>query len=285
MKKKINIKSITIMSLVIGLFYIVIAQFPLYKVSDESMSPNFKNGDLILTTNFIAKGSIEYEDVCVVKHDQEFYLLRIVALPGDKIEIVDAVFLVNERNEKNNKLKFNYKIVADSTFYALNQQKYSLPKPNSFGEAKANLTTKAYNDIAKSEFVKSIQKTIHPKGYQYTFGENSIFPNQSPFNWSRDNFGPIVIPKKGLTIKLTQHNLALFRRIIEVEEENSLQIKGRTIFINNEPAKSYTFKMDYFWMMADNRHHSKDARYWGVISENQLIAKFNKVIYSSDEKN
>ena len=269
----------------IGFFYAIISKFPLYKVSDASMSPNFEKGNLTLTTNLFNKESIKPNDVYILGYEDEVYLSRIVAVPGDKIEIIDAVLYLNDNEVKSIKSKFKTKIVADSMFYEWYGEKYSIPKPNSFGECEVNLTNKEYYELEKNEFIKSIQKIIHPKAYQYTFQTFPIFPNNVLFNWSRDNFGPLLIPKKGDSIKLSPRNLALYKKLIEVDEANQLQMDGNTFFINNKLALSYTFTKNYYWIMSDNRHHSKDSRYWGFFSEDHLIGKLTHVIYNPNEKN
>jgi signal peptidase I len=81
----------------------------------------------------------------------------------------------------------------------------------------------------------------------------------------------LYIPKKGATIALNLNNLPLYKRVIGHYEGNKLEVKDSTIYINDKVATSYTFKMDYYWMMGDNRHKSLDARYWGFVPEDHII--------------
>jgi signal peptidase I len=100
-----------------------------------------------------------------------------------------------------------------------------------------------------------------------------IFPYSETLKWNLDNFGPIWIPSKGTTVKIDTSNICLYERIIDVYENNELRIEGDKIIINNIPVDRYTFKMDYYWMMGDNRHNSADSRYWGFVPEDHVVGK------------
>ena len=208
------------------------------------------------------------------------YIKRCVAVAGDTLQIKDGDVYINgvkEITPPNSLMPYTLNVKPNlglfdiAETYGIEEDKISFDGPGVYS------STLPYKTVQKMR-QDGIIVTAGLEKPEVTYKDSNMigkntFPYDSYHKWTIDYFGKIWIPAKGATLQLTKENYAIYERAIRIYEKNEFNMQGDKFFLNGKEVTTYTFKMDYYWMMGDNRHGSQDSRFWGFVPEDRVVGK------------
>ena len=280
-----NARKLTL--IVILAFAIKFWVFQPFIVTSSSMNSTLKQGDYLIVNkwqNSIFGNQINpHKGEVVAFHypldkahikDKMVYRKRCVGVPGDTIKISNG-----KTHSAEQSLQVDYIIEDPNTLInwdLLKKIDVHLGGKTINDNWLLSLSENQLNKLKEFDN-KLIFKKLIQEANEFDL---STFPSDTTKKWNRDFYGPLYIPKSGETIEINTDNISLYRKIIEVYENHQLEVDSTSIHIDNEICSTYTFAQDYYFMMGDNRHHSKDSRHWGFVPQDHLIANCSVVIFN-----
>jgi signal peptidase I len=215
-------------------------------------------------------------------YKREIYLKRCIATAGDTLQMRDEVVYINGRPQawpQESETYFHVVTNGRPLDEADIKARYGLDITNAdevrpldnATEFEMLLTWKAREKMLQDGLARKISVDIDSS-------TEGVFPNDELHPWTRDNYGPLWVPRMGASMQLTPLNYPIYERIIRTYEGNKLEMRSGKIYINDREETSYTFKMNYYWVIGDNLHGSQDSRYWGFVPEDHMIGKVSVIL-------
>ncbi len=204
--------------------------------------------------------------------ERKIFIKRLIGLPGDTLKIINGDYYINDQTLKLNELNIGRFEIRPETPADTKEKirKSALTTFSEFGTQQVEIQHQIIKEKGWDNYLIRKEETMNmPNPY--------VFPFKASYFWNASYLGPIILPTKNKTVRLTLNNLPLYKRIIEAYEGNTMTVKGESIYINNKKSNEYTFKLNYYWVGGDNIKHSFDSRYWGFVPENHIIGRVEKL--------
>ncbi len=224
---------------------------------------------------------------------REHYVKRCVAIAGDNLEIKNSEIYINNTLQPMPKMAQHFYLVkckgrVFGDEITLSNGRTSLSNSTLLDELdiyasevgieaeskdsivyRLNMPATVAQKVKQLAGVISVTKKLDEKGKI----EISIFPHNPSYAWNNDNFGPLLIPKQGLTLPIDTHNICLYEKVLNTYDDGIHQLtkQGAQVLYDGKPITSYTFKQNYYFMMGDNRHNSADSRSWGLVPFDHIV--------------
>lgn len=222
---------------------------------------------------------------------RDFWIKRCIALPGDTIEIKNKQVRVNHVPiDKSHPIQHAYFMDTKRNFSKAFFEKQGIrdficvTSPNQETQRGYVIYTTEETAQKIAKYFSSSINSIEPMGEPKHVFDHRIYPWNKTIDWNKDNFGPFIIPKKGMTIKMDEKNTLLYGHIIKtLEGNNQINFEHNECWLNEQPIKTYTFSKNYYFVLGDNRDNSTDSRFIGLIPEDYIVGKAIMVLSSFDK--
>ncbi len=251
-------------------------------VRSASMFATLRPGDLLVVQRWTIWTGIDRADIVVFRDplkDSEprwrrpLLVKRVAGIPGDIIELRNAGLFVNgAKAVQPDGMTLSHLVRlregADASAFA---RRHGLPDAL-IVPGRSNLETALNGPLADALANDGSVVSVAPMRLD-SGGKRHLFPFSPSYPWNGDDFGPITVPKRGDTLRITVMNLPLYDRLISVYEGHRLSNSGDALLIDGQPLTTYVVEKDYYFVLGDSRHFSADSRYWGFVPEDHLIGR------------